>query len=127
MFAIILVSHSEKITVGLKQMIEEMAGVEDNVRIISAGGTGDGRLGTNSMMIMEHILANSDCQDILIFTDMGSAILSAEMAIDLLEDENLQQKVHLIDVPLIEGSFIAAVQCSGEENIQNVLEELKEM
>lgn len=67
MFGIILVSHSQKITDGTKEMIEEMTGTSDAVRIISAGGTGDGRLGTNSVMIMEAIEANSDCDHILIF------------------------------------------------------------
>ena len=64
MFGIILVSHSQKITDGTKEMIEEMTGTNDAVRIISAGGTGDGRLGTNSIMIMEAIEENADCHHI---------------------------------------------------------------
>lgn len=127
MYAIILISHSEKITMGLKEMIEEMAGPDDSVRIISAGGTGDGRLGTNSVMILNHIMASRDCQNILIFTDMGSAILSAEMAIDLIQDKELHEKIYLIDAPLIEGSFIAAVHCAGNSEISEVLEELQNM
>lgn len=35
MFGIILVSHSQKITDGTKEMIEEMTGTNDAVRIIS--------------------------------------------------------------------------------------------
>ncbi|HAC1835819.1 TPA_asm: hypothetical protein GI994_12135, partial [Listeria monocytogenes] len=43
MISIVLVSHSQKITEGLQEMIVEMVG--DTVHIISSGGTGDGRLG----------------------------------------------------------------------------------
>ncbi len=105
MFGIILVSHSQKITDGTKEMIEEMTGTNDAVRIISAGGTGDGRLGTNSIMIMEAIEENADCHHILIFCDIGSAILSSETAIDLIDDEELAMKTEIMDCPLVEGAL----------------------
>ncbi|EIZ2672814.1 hypothetical protein MOY29_002971, partial [Listeria monocytogenes] len=53
MISIVLVSHSQKITEGLQEMIVEMVG--DTVHIISSGGTGDGRLGTNAIMIADNI------------------------------------------------------------------------
>ncbi|OTN89383.1 dihydroxyacetone kinase, phosphotransfer subunit [Enterococcus sp. 7E2_DIV0204] len=127
MFGIILVSHSQKITDGTKEMIEEMTGELEGVRVISAGGTGDGRLGTNSVMIMDYIEACQDCDHILIFCDIGSAILSSETAIDLIEDDGLKGKVEIMDCPLVEGAFAAAVQASVSQNKQLVVAELSHL
>ncbi|MGH1647758.1 dihydroxyacetone kinase phosphoryl donor subunit DhaM [Enterococcus gilvus] len=127
MFGIILVSHSQKITDGTKEMIEEMTGTSDAVRIISAGGTGDSRLGTNSVMIMEAIEANSDCDHILIFCDIGSAILSSETAIDLIEEEDLQDKTEIMDCPLVEGAFAAAVQATVCQKKETIIQELAQL
>jgi PTS hybrid protein len=127
MFGIILVSHSQKITDGTKEMIEEMTGTSESVRITSAGGTGDGRLGTNSIMIMEAIEANSDCAHILIFCDIGSAILSSETAIDLIEDAELAGKTEIIDCPLVEGAFAAAVQATVCQERETIIQELAQL
>lgn len=127
MFGIILVSHSQKITDGTKEMIEEMTGTSESVRITSAGGTGDGRLGTNSIMIMETIEANSDCAHILIFCDIGSAILSSETAIDLIEDAELAGKTEIMDCPLVEGAFAAAVQATVCQERETIIQELAQL
>lgn len=127
MFGIILVSHSQKITDGTKEMIEEMTGTNDAVRIISAGGTGDGRLGTNSIMIMEAIEENADCHHILIFCDIGSAILSSETAIDLIDDEELAMKTEIMDCPLVEGAFAVAVQATVCQEKETIIQELAQL
>lgn len=127
MFGIILVSHSEKITEGTKEMIEEMVGSQDGVTVISAGGTGDGRLGTNAVMIMEKIESCQTCDHILIFCDIGSAILSSETAIELIEDDELREKVEIMDCPLVEGAFAAAVQASVCEDKNLIIQELAQL
>ena len=124
MIGIILVSHSEKITDGIVEMINEMVGDAENVQIHSAGGTGDGRLGTNTVMIMEKIAACDRCQHILIFNDIGSALLSSEMAKDLVEDVALQQKIQLVEAPLVEGAFAAAVQASVTNDLSLIFKEV---
>ncbi|MEG0498126.1 MAG: dihydroxyacetone kinase phosphoryl donor subunit DhaM [Carnobacterium sp.] len=124
MIGIILVSHSEKITEGIKEMIEEMIGDSVHVKILSAGGTGDGRLGTNSLMILDCINQLEEAADILIFGDIGSAILCAETAMDLIEDDQLSEKTILVDAPLVEGSFAAAVQASVNCSREDILKEM---
>ena len=124
MKTIILVSHSEKITEGLKEMIDEMVGTSEHVVVHSAGGTGDGRLGTNAIMVLELIEKSSVSDDILIFADIGSAIMCSETAIELIEDEELANKVHIIDAPLVEGSFAAAVMASSGVSLDGILEEI---
>jgi len=124
MIGVILVSHSEKITEGVKEMIEEMVGDSPHVKIISAGGTGDGRLGTNSLMILEAIQSLEEATDVLIFGDIGSAILCAETAMDLIEDDELREKTLLVDAPLVEGAFAAAVQASVNCSREDILKEM---
>lgn len=123
MTGILLVSHSKKITDGLKEMIEEMTGTESQAKILSLGGTEDGRLGTNAMQILAGIEACGDCDDIFIFCDIGSAVLSAEVAIEMA-DEKLQSKLCLVDAPLIEGAFGAAITASVGASKEQILAEI---
>ncbi|WP_409300303.1 dihydroxyacetone kinase phosphoryl donor subunit DhaM [Peribacillus sp. SCS-155] len=123
MLGIILVSHSRKITDGLKEMITEMTGTEQ--MIFSAGGTGDGRIGTSAPLIMESIETCKNCERILLFCDMGSSILSAETAIELLDDE-LKEKCHIIDGPLVEGAFVASVHSLLTEDLDSILHEVSQ-
>ncbi|GMA09369.1 dihydroxyacetone kinase [Tetragenococcus halophilus subsp. flandriensis] len=125
MYSIILVSHSKKITDGIKEMIEEMVGESDNVKISSCGGADDGRLGTNSVAILDCIEASASSDKIYIFADIGSAILSAETAIDLIDDIVIQKKVQLIDSPLVEGAFAAAIQASVGSTEEEILKEIE--
>ena len=125
MVSIILVSHSRKITDGLKEMIEEMVDSTGDVKIFSAGGTQDGRLGTDSVAIYNIIKKSNQHKNILIFADIGSAILSTETAIDLIEDEELKSKVTLVDAPLVEGAFVASIQAMVDNDVEGILAELQ--
>lgn len=124
MISLILVSHSKKITDGLKEMIDEMAANQENVTTFSVGGTSDGRLGTDPVEIYNTIVKRQQDDAIVIFADLGSAVLSSETAIDLLDDE-LKSKVTLADCPLVEGAFIAAVQINSTTDIKTLLTEIE--
>lgn len=119
-------SHSQKITDGLKEMIEEMVSESSPVRLLSLGGTEDQRLGTSAMKILDGIYACKDCEDIFIFCDIGSAIMSAEVAIEMLE-EPIKEKVSLVNAPLIEGAFAAAIQASIGDSKENIFLELSKI
>lgn len=125
MVSIVLVSHSRKITDGLKEMIEEMVDTTGDVKIYSAGGTDDGRLGTDSVAIYNIIQQSKNHKNILIFADIGSAILSTETAIDLIEDDDLKNKVTLVDAPLVEGAFVASIQAMVDNDVEGILAELQ--
>ncbi len=122
MIGLILVSHSVKITDGIKDLVIEMT--KDEVPIVSAGGTSDGRLGTSADKIVDAINELSNCNNILIFTDIGSSIMSSEMALDLVGEE-LKNKCILVDAPMVEGAFIAGVQSMVSDDVNQVLEEVK--
>lgn len=124
MIGVVLVSHSKKITEGIKEMVMEMAGEES--RVLSAGGTDDGRLGTSAPLIMDNINKCSDCDKILIFCDLGSSVLSSEMAIELL-DEEMSKKCILVDGPIVEGALVASVQATVTNDVNEILEEVRKI
>ena len=92
-FGVVLVSHSEYIAKGLKELVDEMN--DGSVQVVAAGGADGGRIGTSAIKIQGAIESVEDCDHILIYADLGSSILSAETAIDLI-DEDLAEKVQLV-------------------------------
>lgn len=131
MMSLVLVSHSEKLAEGLGELLQQMVNQEDYVLIQPVGGTGDGRLGTNALMILLALEKAQKLEHTFVFCDIGSAFLSAEAALELLAKE-WQSKVTILDqVPFVEGAFVAAVGASighSREQIQQSLAKLvKEM
>ena len=60
------------------------------------------------------------CTHILIYADLGSSILSAETAIDLI-DEDLAEKVQLVDAPIVEGALAGVVQGTISDDVADVI------
>ncbi len=119
MVSIIIVSHSEKVANGVVEIASEMN--SGNIKIVAAGGTGDGRIGTNTEIIIDAINSVYTGDDILIFADLGSAILSTEMALDLLDPE-VASKVRIVDAPIVEGAVVATIQAGLTENADEIIE-----
>ncbi|MGX7213769.1 dihydroxyacetone kinase phosphoryl donor subunit DhaM [Enterococcus raffinosus] len=121
--AILLVSHSKKITDGVKDMIEQMA-QSDSLQIFSLGGTADNELGSDPTKIVEAIDKNDSVDTFFVFADLGSAVLSVELAFDMLEAEQ-QKKYVLVDAPLVEGAFAAGITASVSDDLEHILTEAK--
>ena len=121
--AILLVSHSLKITDGIKEMIEQMAQSE-SLQIFSLGGTSEGELGSDPTKIVDTVNEAAEVDTFFVFADLGSAVLSAELAFDMLEDEQ-QSKYILVDAPLVEGAFAAGITASVSYDIEHILIEAK--
>lgn len=120
MVGIVLVSHSKKMAEGLLELIKQMT--TDKVRIEVAAGTSDGRLGTDAFMIEEKIRKVSSEDGVIVVVDLGSAVMSAEMAIESLE-ESLREKTKILDAPFVEGAVVAAMEASFDKNLEEVIRE----
>lgn len=102
---LVFVSHSSKIADGLVELAGQMA---PGVALVAAGGMDDGGIGT-SFDLVNAAIARADTGDgVVILCDLGSAILTAETAIDFLDDD-ARSRVVLVDAPLVEGGVAAAV------------------
>ena len=113
---ILLVSHSKMITDGIKEMIEQMNASEE-ITIHSLGGTSDGSLGSDPMKIIDTINEADSDREFLIFAD-----LSSELAFDMLEEDQ-QKHYHLVDAPLVEGAFAAAITAGVSDDLTQILAE----
>jgi PTS hybrid protein len=116
---IIIVAHSEQLAAGVCEVALQMAGGE-NIPVIPAGGTEDGRLGTSLDKVLnalQQILGQG--HSALVLADLGSSIMVAEMALEYLPPE-WREQVRLANAPLVEGALAAVVAASGGEGLEAV-------
>lgn len=113
---IVFVSHSAKIAEGLVDLARQMA---PTVALIAAGGTEDGGIGTSFDLVTAAIGQADSGEGVAVLCDLGSAILTAETAIDLL-DEDDRSRVRILDAPLVEGGVAASVAAEAGADLAGV-------
>lgn len=111
---IVVVSHSEKIADGAVELAAQMA---PDVVILAAGGTPDGRIGTSLEKVMSALDKAAGGDGVVVLTDLGSAVMTAESALEFADDP---AGVLLADAPLVEGVVAAAVAAQGGADAQAV-------
>lgn len=114
MVGIVIVSHSQKLAEGVKELAEMMA---RDVQIAAAGGLDDGMLGTSYGKIMMAVEDVCGRDGAVILMDMGSAVMTAELVQENLKDD----QVKLVDCPLVEGAVMAAVAAAGGADVMEVV------
>ncbi|EHJ07906.1 dihydroxyacetone kinase phosphoryl donor subunit DhaM [Staphylococcus simiae] len=117
MTTIVLISHSNDIAQGTKQLIQQMAG---NVNVVAKGGLKDGTIGT-SFDDINHVL-NELNDDALCFYDIGSSEMNLDMAIEMYAGD---YQISKVDAPIVEGSFTAAVKLSVGGSLEDAVQEVK--
>ena len=117
MVGIVVVSHSKDLAKEIINFSMEMA--QSDIKIINAGGTSDGRFGTDANIIMDSIINADEGDGVLVLVDLGSAIMSTNFAIELLEDD-LRNRVVIADAPIVEGSIGAVTQASIGSSLEEV-------
>lgn len=124
MVSIVIVSHSAKLAKGVEELAQQM--VQGQVALATAGGIDDPEnpIGTDAMKVYEAINAVYSEDGVVVLMDLGSALLSAEMALEFLSPEQ-QANVYLCEAPLVEGLMAAAVQASVGGSVQQVMEEAR--
>lgn len=109
MVGIVIVSHSSKVAEGIREMALQMANPDQ--KIIAAGGTDAGGIGTDAVKILNAINEADEGDGVVLLVDLGSAVLSAEVAMEMLE-EIVRERVRIADTPILEGSISAVVEAS---------------
>lgn len=108
MVGLVLVSHSAKLAEGIAELIASM---QPDLPVRAAGGTEDGRLGTSADRIYRALVELDNPEGVLLLIDLGSALLSAEVAMEWLDDET-RARVMISDAPLVEGAALVAVNAA---------------
>ena len=119
MVGIVIVSHSWKIAEGVRDLAREMA--QGFTGLLCAGGLEDGSIGTDAQRIADAILEADSGDGVVILADIGSSIMSAETAIELLEDSGRKINAVIADAPIVEGSICAVVEAAGNGSLESVL------
>jgi dihydroxyacetone kinase phosphotransfer subunit len=130
MVSLVLVSHVQAIALGTKMLAEQMT--TDGVQIEAAGGIAAAAvaldtpsdeqallLGTDAARIADAITRCWSTDGVLLLVDLGSAVLSAELALELLPPE-LSEQCLISNAPLVEGAVIAALEASLGHSLEAV-------
>lgn len=122
MIGFVIVSHSAAVAAGVRDLARQL--VRDRVPIAIAGGVDDPSdpIGTDPLRILAAIEAVYSEDGVVVFMDLGSAVLSAETALDFLTPDQ-RAHVHLCGAPLVEGVLAAAVQAMAGSSLAEVLAE----
>jgi phosphocarrier protein FPr len=107
MIGIVVVSHSAKLAEGVCDLARQVA--QGRVRIAAAGGTADPEnpIGTDAFQVLQAIESVYSEEGVLVLMDLGSALLSAGVALEMLGEER-SSRVELCAAPLVEGAVAAA-------------------
>jgi phosphoenolpyruvate---glycerone phosphotransferase subunit DhaM len=107
MVGIVLVSHSPALAEGAAELVGQIAG---GARVVPAGGTEDGRLGTSTRLILDAIAKADQGAGVLVIPDLGSSVLSTRAVLADLDEG--APPVVLADAPFVEGAVAAGVAAS---------------
>ncbi len=124
MIGLVIVSHSAKLAEGVAELARGMAGPD--VLLAATGGLAlpDNPLGTDTGLVLQAIEQVYSDDGVLVLMDLGSAVLSAEMALEQLPSER-RARVILCEAPLVEGALAAAVQARLGGSLEQVIAEAR--
>ncbi len=128
MVGIVLVSHSKKLAIALRELVLQMVGTEFPIAIAAGAGEDHEELGTDAVHIGEVLQPFLEGDGAVVLMDLGSAVLSAQMALDLLDTSlvaNPATKLRLVPAPIVEAAVSAAVQASIGGTLDEVVREAK--
>jgi multiphosphoryl transfer protein len=125
MVGIVLVSHSKELSEAVKALADQQ--IHGRAAIVAVGGSDNPfqPFGTDPVAIADAIREVDSEDGVLVLMDLGSAVISGRVALDLLEPE-LLPRVHLSVGPFIEGAMAAAVQASIGMGLGAVAREAEE-
>ena len=113
MVGFVIVSHSENLA---KSVVELTSIMAPNARIAPAGGMDGGGFGTSFEKIQAAIESVYSDDGVLVLVDLGSAVLTTEMVIEMFEGK----KVEMVDCPLVEGAVVATIDSVGGMSFEDI-------
>ncbi len=118
---IVVVSHSAAVAEATVDLVRQLANLDPGgPRLVAAGGMADGAIGTDAARIAEAIGRADTGAGVVVIADLGGAVLSAQLALDELLAPEAASRVRLSGGPLVEGTFIGAVQASAGDSVEGV-------
>lgn len=113
--SLVLVSHLAELADGARRLAAQMA---PEVRVLAAGGTDDGGIGTSLDKVLAALGEAGGADGTVVLFDLGSAQLIAETAVEMLGDA----QTRIVDAPLVEGAVAAATVAQQGAALDDVVE-----
>ncbi len=118
MIGIVVVSHSAALADAAVALAEEMVHGRGPVIAVAAGAAGG--FGTDATVVAAALAKAASPDGVLVLMDLGSAVLSAELALELSPPDH---PVRLSPAPLVEGLVAAVVRAAGGADLDTVARE----
>jgi dihydroxyacetone kinase phosphotransfer subunit len=128
---IVLVSHSARLAEGAADLASQVSG--GTVRVLAAGGTEDGELGTSAEKIARAVAGAEAGAGVLVLPDLGSAVLTVRAMLADMEGlagtgpadagslaDVPSARVVLADAPFVEGAVAATVTAAAGADLRAV-------
>ena len=115
MIGIVVVSHSPELADAAVALALQMTG-DKRPAIAVAAGAGDGVLGTDAVRVAEAIDEVASPDGVLVFMDLGSAVLSTTMALEFRESTT---EVRLSSAPFVEGIVAGVVLAAAGASLDD--------
>jgi phosphoenolpyruvate-protein phosphotransferase/dihydroxyacetone kinase phosphotransfer subunit len=106
---LVIVSHSAQLAKGVVELVDQMT--HGKVQLADAGGGEGDMLGTSVDKIYAAMQRVASPDGTLVLIDLGSALFSTEMALEMLDDEQ-RARTRISYAPLVEGALAAALEAS---------------
>lgn len=122
MVNILLVSHSHELAKATHDFAKEMKQADFKFEFV--GGIDGGKsFGSDSIEISNKIKELTTDRELVVLYDLGSSLLNTQLALQLINDEKITNKVTTVNCAFVEGTIIAV-----SSNVENTTgKELKEI
>jgi phosphoenolpyruvate-protein phosphotransferase/dihydroxyacetone kinase phosphotransfer subunit len=124
MVGLVIVSHSRALAKALVDLVRQVTATPIPLALAAGVGSQREEFGTDAVEIMEAIQSVYSPDGVLVLMDLGSAILSAETALELLPPE-MAPNVRFCPAPLVEGAIAAGVQVGLGSGLDAICQEAK--
>ncbi|WP_210407746.1 dihydroxyacetone kinase phosphoryl donor subunit DhaM, partial [Hydrocoleum sp. CS-953] len=119
---IVLVSHSAKLAEAVVELAKQMTQEPAPIAIAAGIDDPENPFGTDVIKVQEAIESVYSDAGVLVLMDLGSAVMSTEMALEFLSSSQINH-IKICTAPLVEGAISAIIQASLGANIQQVMAE----
>jgi len=119
---LVIVSHSNALANALVDLVKQVA--ETDLPLAAVGGVGENReeFGTAATDVAAAIEAVYSPDGVVVLMDLGSALLSAETALELIAEE-MRPHIRLCEASIVEGAIAAGVQINLGSDVDAVCRE----
>jgi phosphoenolpyruvate-protein phosphotransferase/dihydroxyacetone kinase phosphotransfer subunit len=114
---VVVVSHSPQLAKAAIELASEMVR-GDGPKVAIAAGVYDGSFGTDATRIAEAIAEVASPDGVLVLVDLGSAVLSAGLALELIDLPEIE--VRVTSAPFVEGLMAGLVLAAAGASLDEV-------